>query len=181
MVTADRFVATWQCNRCGAEHRGTVEEHKAERWLSCGPISREICDGSCGERREGWDWKQPDGSIRHMVHPGVTVCRRCVLEAAAVQPLRERYALAHDTIDSAYECAALIRGGEFGVLSGPLDEALSQIEGLCVPFDGPACRLCGCTQELGCEAGCWWVEPDLCSECATPEQRASGMRLVIEP
>jgi hypothetical protein len=27
------------------------------------------------------------------------------------------------------------------------------------------CRGCGCTQYAACAGGCWWVEPDLCSEC----------------
>ena len=27
------------------------------------------------------------------------------------------------------------------------------------------CRVCGCTDEWGCDGGCEWVEPDLCSEC----------------
>lgn len=28
------------------------------------------------------------------------------------------------------------------------------------------CRVCGCTDLHGCEDGCWWVEDDLCSNCA---------------
>lgn len=31
---------------------------------------------------------------------------------------------------------------------------------------GPACRVCGCTDDNACQGGCWWVEPDLCSACA---------------
>lgn len=27
------------------------------------------------------------------------------------------------------------------------------------------CRGCGCTDEWGCDNGCWWVEADLCSNC----------------
>jgi hypothetical protein len=27
------------------------------------------------------------------------------------------------------------------------------------------CRQCGCTQERGCEVGCWWVTADMCSAC----------------
>jgi hypothetical protein len=27
------------------------------------------------------------------------------------------------------------------------------------------CRLCGCTDDNACFGGCYWVEPDLCSEC----------------
>ncbi|MHB1524902.1 MAG: hypothetical protein ACYCZN_01255 [Candidatus Dormibacteria bacterium] len=32
---------------------------------------------------------------------------------------------------------------------------------------GKPCRSCGCTDEDGCAAICYWVEPDLCSECAS--------------
>ncbi|MBF6570532.1 MAG: hypothetical protein IVW54_16820 [Candidatus Binataceae bacterium] len=28
------------------------------------------------------------------------------------------------------------------------------------------CRLCACTDDRGCPAGCFWVRPDLCSHCA---------------
>lgn len=27
------------------------------------------------------------------------------------------------------------------------------------------CRECGCTDTQACDEGCWWVEPDLCSNC----------------
>lgn len=30
----------------------------------------------------------------------------------------------------------------------------------------PPCRRCGCTDADGCDGGCHWVEPDLCSQCA---------------
>lgn len=29
-----------------------------------------------------------------------------------------------------------------------------------------ACRVCGCTDDRACPGGCYWVEPDLCSQCA---------------
>lgn len=28
------------------------------------------------------------------------------------------------------------------------------------------CRVCGCTDDNACDGGCYWVEDDLCSECA---------------
>lgn len=28
------------------------------------------------------------------------------------------------------------------------------------------CRICGCTQDHACESGCYWIEEDLCSNCA---------------
>jgi hypothetical protein len=33
-----------------------------------------------------------------------------------------------------------------------------------------ACRVCGCTDDRACPGGCWWVEPDLCSACAIPQE-----------
>jgi len=38
---------------------------------------------------------------------------------------------------------------------------------------GPRCRVCGCTNDLACPGGCWWVaDPqelgDLCSSCIDP-------------
>jgi hypothetical protein len=41
-----------------------------------------------------------------------------------------------------------------------------------------ACRGCGCTEENACAGGCSWVEPDLCSRCASTqrEQRSAGAR-----
>lgn len=39
-----------------------------------------------------------------------------------------------------------------------------------VPPPGPGvCRVCGCTDEYGCDGGCYWVEPDLCSSCVGTE------------
>lgn len=29
----------------------------------------------------------------------------------------------------------------------------------------PSCRICGCTQERGCPAGCEWADPSLWSVC----------------
>jgi NTP pyrophosphatase (non-canonical NTP hydrolase) len=31
------------------------------------------------------------------------------------------------------------------------------------------CRICGCTQNHACPGGCYWVEDDLCSQCAVCE------------
>lgn len=27
------------------------------------------------------------------------------------------------------------------------------------------CRVCGCDDDHACKGGCYWVEPDLCSQC----------------
>jgi len=36
-----------------------------------------------------------------------------------------------------------------------------------------ACRECGCTDNDACFPSCFWVEPDLCSACATPQSSGS--------
>ena len=41
-----------------------------------------------------------------------------------------------------------------------LEEAQNQIAPV------RSCRKCGCTDPHGCLEGCWWVEADLCSQCA---------------
>ena len=38
------------------------------------------------------------------------------------------------------------------------------------------CRRCGCTEKCACSVagiGCYWVEPDLCSMCASVRQVVS--------
>lgn len=35
-------------------------------------------------------------------------------------------------------------------------------------LDDVRCRSCGCTNLEACAAGCFWVQPDLCSKCAGP-------------
>jgi len=32
------------------------------------------------------------------------------------------------------------------------------------------CRNCGCSDQHACADGCYWVEEDVCSACATPAQ-----------
>lgn len=42
------------------------------------------------------------------------------------------------------------------------------------------CRSCGCSNFSACAGGCWWVEDDLCSSCATAVDVATGSSLVLE-
>lgn len=37
-----------------------------------------------------------------------------------------------------------------------------------------SCRVCGCTDEYGCDVGCEWVGPDLCSACVDVHAKAEG-------
>ena len=38
------------------------------------------------------------------------------------------------------------------------------------------CRVCGCTDLRACAGGCYWVEADLCSRCATSRRRTTVNR-----
>ena len=49
------------------------------------------------------------------------------------------------------------------------------LEHLCQEEYGPACRVCGCTQNNACPDGCWWVEPDLCSSCVGSVQQTAAV------
>ena len=40
-----------------------------------------------------------------------------------------------------------------------------------VDEDEQKCRVCGCTDDMACPGGCYWVEPDLCSRCAERMRR----------
>jgi PRTRC genetic system protein A len=42
--------------------------------------------------------------------------------------------------------------------AGPFIDVFDDLEKIC--------RVCGCTDSHGCDNGCSWVEPDLCSNCA---------------
>lgn len=52
------------------------------------------------------------------------------------------------------------------------------LEALLQPMQG-VCRVCGCTQNNPCyhpkHGYCYWVEPDLCSHCASIEQGGFGI------
>ncbi|RJX17688.1 MAG: hypothetical protein C4575_12655 [Desulforudis sp.] len=41
------------------------------------------------------------------------------------------------------------------------------------------CRVCGCTDDLACPGGCYWVEQNLCSRCAEEmEMAAQGTKVI---
>ena len=58
-----------------------------------------------------------------------------------------------------------------------------------VLHDGPACRICGCTEtnacivdnpEVGLPVPCWWVEPDLCSNPACVAAAAAAREPIAQ-
>lgn len=40
------------------------------------------------------------------------------------------------------------------------------------------CRVCGCTDSCACEGGCYWVLPELCSQCAEKMLKMSRSELM---
>jgi hypothetical protein len=40
------------------------------------------------------------------------------------------------------------------------------------------CRACGCTWNNACPGGCYWVEPDLCSECVDADHSARSSAIL---
>lgn len=53
-------------------------------------------------------------------------------------------------------------------LDGELQLALDLLDWIGVKH----CRVCGCTDQFGCERACTWSEVDLCSECKPREIHA---------
>jgi hypothetical protein len=45
------------------------------------------------------------------------------------------------------------------------DSVLASIRAADVAAGGRQCRVCGCTQNAGCDPPCYWIAPDLCSTC----------------
>ncbi len=58
----------------------------------------------------------------------------------------------------------------------PVDERAETVD-----EDEQKCRVCGCTDDMACPGGCYWVEPDLCSRCAEKMRRALMGCLSYEP
>lgn len=48
--------------------------------------------------------------------------------------------------------------------------------------DGPACALCGCTEQRACFPTCWWVQadPNVCSKCAEQHGGLEAVNALIE-
>ena len=52
--------------------------------------------------------------------------------------------------------------------------------------DDVQCKECGCTAWNACvtenedEETCWWVRDDLCSACASPQERDQALREFID-
>jgi len=42
------------------------------------------------------------------------------------------------------------------------------------------CRECGCTAERGCPEGCFWVDDDMCSECAQGQDAVDALRFALD-
>lgn len=48
------------------------------------------------------------------------------------------------------------------------------------PQKEQVCHICGCSDLMACPGGCAWVEPDLCSSCATPEQIREAIETIAK-
>jgi len=96
-------------------------------------------------------------------------------EAAAIALLLQRYAGDVDEVAARLgrPSSFVARRARLTTLTESWRQAIAGDSRSVEPVQGAGvpCRDCGCTDGEACESGCWWVEPDLCSECAE-EQRA---------
>ena len=78
-------------------------------------------------------------------------CLRCAIEIAEDVPMLPENDASQQTFDSG---AVLTANGALYCAQ-------------CAP-SVQICEKCGCTDEYGCDEGCSWVRPNLCSSCADP-------------
>lgn len=66
---------------------------------------------------------------------------------------------------------------EYGIIASEMVKIIFEKE---EKTDAQKCRECGCTENSAChdpETGsCWWVFQDLCSACATQEQKQQALK-----
>ena len=76
-----------------------------------------------------------------------------------------------DRLDSQpYEIMAIRRNNQW-MRRGQFDAMLSFCK----------CRICGCDIFHACEAGCWWIEKDLCSDCYGIDEYMTNLSIEKEP
>lgn len=59
----------------------------------------------------------------------------------------------------------------FDLLIPNPDQAEADRQARIAAGEEEVCRVCGCSDTMACPGGCTWVEPGLCSKCATEEPK----------
>lgn len=98
-------------------------------------------------RKKGRFIRTNGDSLRHMsdTHLAFFICAMVFNGLEGLEPLHEYYKIAYDWLQE------------------PEEPDLSN-----VPHEA-VCRVCGRTEEAASSDGCYWVEPDLCSDCYDTE------------
>lgn len=55
-----------------------------------------------------------------------------------------------------------------------LERRIARAEEYVSLWDVRRCRVCGCTDDIACATGCWWVDDDLCSSCDDDQAAAAS-------
>jgi ParB/RepB/Spo0J family partition protein len=144
----------WICGPCVAL-AGEAAEEAAEEGPEC---------ASCGTDAAGaWG-----GALRFQ-EDGTYYCAHC-------DPEVESCARCGDPLPEGRPAVEGAQPGPGGIRTDDQGYVLTSREASYCPAcaaDLAVCRVCGCTQEAGCEVGCYWVEDDLCSACAGREERVT--------
>lgn len=62
---------------------------------------------------------------------------------------------------------------------GLAKEMMDRQRAAAVERPAPSCERCGCTDAAACSAGCTWIRPGLCSNCASHEELADAGLLPV--
>ncbi|MDD3057138.1 MAG: hypothetical protein PHO72_02405 [Sphaerochaeta sp.] len=94
-------------------------------------------------------------------------CSKCqLLKLYGIRtPGGPHYKLLYHVLDGDGKAAAGT-GGTVDERAETVDERAETVD-----EDEQKCRVCGCTDDMACPGGCYWVEPDLCSRCAEKMRR----------
>jgi hypothetical protein len=92
------------------------------------------------------------------------------LEDAIAETKAQEYPPALEAVLIGWLEAGWVEAGrsEAGLAYRPTALGMEHVEQLAMGVSpGPACRVCGCTDDRACPGGCSWAEPDLCSRCVS--------------
>ncbi len=95
-------------------------------------------------------------------------------EIELLELVQQRLAVTRELVGRALE---LLEGIDPEALRTEDAVALAGAVDHLVPVTGRACIACGCTDAFGCEDGCSWAGPDICSLCVV----AGDEVVVLEP
>jgi hypothetical protein len=97
--------------------------------------------------------------------------RQRFLLAGEAQFLARFISLGKGSVSFQLRAASTKVVGALSLRPGHLPKGLRESELLTMTIARPYCRMCGCTKGRACQAGCFFIRPDICSGCEVKRAR----------